>query len=68
VHDTDLPVQSLSDKIKGRELLREQLRRRPSWPEIVAAVEQVRGGRDLALYLGRRFGGLTLSALGKLLT
>ena len=72
-------VQSLSDRIKGREPLREQLRRRPTWSEIVAAVEQVRGepwkdfaqrhgdfGRDLALYLGRRFGGLTLSALGKL--
>jgi hypothetical protein len=71
-------VQSLSDKVKGREPLREQLRRRPSWPEIVSAIEQVRGepwkdfahrhgdfGRDLALYLGRRFGGLTLSTLGK---
>jgi len=72
-------VQSLSDKVKGREPLREQLRPRSSWPEIVFAIEQVRGepwkdfahrhgdfGRDLALYLGRRLGGLTLSALGKL--
>ena len=72
-------VQSLSDKVKGKEPLREQLRRRPLWSEIVSAVERVRGepwkdfaerrgdfGRDLALYFGRRFGGMTLSALGKL--
>ena len=55
-----------------------KLQPRPSWAQIAAAVEQVVGkpwkefaerrgdfGRDLALYLGRRLGGLTLRTMGE---
>ena len=54
------------------------VRRRPAWPEIVRAVEQVMGkpwedfanrrgdfGRDLGLYIARHSAGLTLAALGR---
>jgi putative transposase len=55
-----------------------QLRPRPSWEEVVAAVEKVKGerweafrdrygdwGRDLALYVGRRRAGMRLRQLAE---
>jgi hypothetical protein len=54
------------------------LQKRPSWEEILRAVEKVKGekwesfrdrhgdrGRDLAFYVGRREGGISLRELGR---
>jgi hypothetical protein len=56
-----------------------RLARRPSWAEIISAVERLKGegwgefcdrhgdwGRDAALWLGRRAGRLSLAELGRL--
>jgi REP element-mobilizing transposase RayT len=67
---------------KGMRIAREttgrrSLRAEASWPDVVLAVERVKGeswdgfrdrygdwGRDLALWVARRYGGLTLRELG----
>src|SRR5438093_5709870 len=62
---------------KPRREFQAALARRPDFSEIVAAIETFRGqswaefkeqrgdwGRDLALYLGRELGGITLAELG----
>jgi len=56
-----------------------KLEQRLQWPDIISALEQVKGekweefsgrhgdwGRDAALWLGRRRGGYTLTELGQL--
>ena len=75
-------VAALEPLLKGNQREQgalEQLKLRPSWAEVVRAVEKVKGekwegfvdrykdwGRDLALYLGRQRCGLKLAELGTL--
>ena len=75
-------VKSLEEELRGdrrEQPSLHQLEERPGWPEIVKAVEALkrekweqfrdrRGdwGRDVALYLGRKQGGLRLRQLGGL--
>ena len=74
-------VRAIRRKMKGN--VKEQpslraLRARPTWQQIVRAVEKIKNerwkdfrdrygdwGRDLAMYLGRRLGGMKLAQLGE---
>ncbi|HVM62946.1 MAG TPA: transposase, partial [Verrucomicrobiae bacterium] len=74
-------VQRMRHYLQGDEREQPQIRRlkaRPSWEQVVAAVEQVKGerweqfrdrygdrGRDMALYLGRRRCGMKLRELAQ---
>ena len=75
-------VEELMPQLKGNPREQgalEELRGRPEWGQVVQAVERVKGekweafmdrykdwGRDLALYIGRRWSGLKLAELGRL--
>ncbi|MBI2441282.1 MAG: hypothetical protein HYV35_07930, partial [Lentisphaerae bacterium] len=74
-------IEQMRERLKGDRLEQKAARvlvKRPEWPQIKKAVEKLKGeqwaafaerhgdwGRDLALYMGRRHGGMSLRALAE---